>query len=73
MAKGEQLELGSENNIQKSYTCDDTVFIDESLVRKIKRKAIRMQGQLSLHFAGVHYQQCMEELGLWDIGKESTK
>ena len=57
-------------NVRKAYISDETVFIDASIVRRVKRKALQMQGQLSLHFAGVHYQQCLEELGLWEEPKK---
>ena len=55
------------NDVQKSYISDETIFIDASIVRRVNRKALQMQGQLSLHFVGRFYQQCLEELGLWDV------
>lgn len=55
------------NDVQKSYISNETIFIDASIVRRVKRKALQMQGQLSLHFVGRFYQQCLEELGLWDV------
>lgn len=51
---------------EKSYITGDTVFIDDSVVRRVRRKAIKMKGQLFLRLVGVHYQQCLEELGLWN-------
>lgn len=53
--------------MQHSYQTDDTVFIDTEMIRKVKRKAIQMKGKLSLRFAGRIYQQCMEELGIWEV------
>lgn len=53
-----------------SYRTDETIFIDAAVVRKVKRKAIQMKSRIYTHIAGVFYQQCMEELGVWDAGKE---
>lgn len=53
-----------------SYRTDETVFIDAAVVRKVKRKTIQMKSRISTHIAGVFYQQCMEELGIWDVGEE---
>lgn len=52
---------------QRNYRSQDTVFIDADVIRKVKRKAIQMKDKLSTHFMGVHYQQCLEELGLWNM------
>lgn len=52
-----------------SYRTDETVFIDAAVVRKVKRKAIQMKSQVLTHFAGTMYQQCMEELGIWEVRK----
>ena len=57
-------------DVRKTYISDNTVFIDASVVHRVRRKALQMQGQLSLHFMGKHYQSCLEELGLWDMRKE---
>lgn len=51
---------------EKSYITGDTVFIDDSVVRRVRRKAIKMKGQLFLHFVGVSYQKCLKELGIWN-------
>jgi hypothetical protein len=51
--------------IEKAYTGGEAVFIDESVVRRVRRKAIRMQGQITLRIIGKIYQKCLEELGLW--------
>ena len=53
--------------VQNSYISNEMIFVDASIVRRVNRKAIQMQGQLSLHFVGRFYQQCLEELGLWDV------
>lgn len=53
-----------------SYRTDETVFIDAAAIRKVKRKAIQMKSRVLTHFAGTMYQQCMEELGIWEVGKE---
>lgn len=52
-----------------SYRTDETVFIDAVVIRKVKRKAIQMKNRISTHIAGVFYQQCMEELGIWEVRK----
>ena len=52
---------------QRNYRTEDTVSIDAETVRKVKRKAIQMKCRLSLRLMGIHYQHCMEELGLWDM------
>lgn len=52
---------------------DETVFIDAAVIRRVKRKAIQMKSRISTHIAGTFYQQCMEELGIWDIGKEEQQ
>lgn len=54
----------------KAYVSEDTIFIDANIVHRVRRKALQMQGQLSLHFMGKHYQSCLEELGLWNMKKE---
>lgn len=53
-----------------SYRTDETVFIDAAVIRRVKRKAIQMKSRICTHIAGTFYKQCMEELGIWDIGKE---
>lgn len=53
-----------------NYHPDETVFIDAAVIRRVKRKAIQMKSRICTHIAGTFYQQCMEELGIWDIGKE---
>ena len=45
---------------------NDVIFIETNAIRKIERKARHMQEHLSTHFMGVHYQDCLEELGLWE-------
>lgn len=50
-----------------SYRTDETVFIDAAVVRRVKRKAIQMKSRVLTHFAGTMYQQCMEELGIWEV------
>lgn len=57
---------------EKAYVSEDTIFVDASVVRRVHRKALQMQGQLSLHFMGVHYQQCLDDLGLWCIENPRT-
>lgn len=57
---------------QRNYRSDDLVFIDAETIRKVKRKAIQMKSKLSTHFMGMHYQACLEELGLWNVGKEDS-
>ena len=57
----------------KAYVSEDTIFIDASVVHRVRRKALQMQGQLSLHFMGKHYQGCLEELGLWNMRKEEQE
>ena len=52
---------------QRNYRSDVLVFIDAEVIRKVKCKAIQMQEKRYLHFTGIHYQQCMEELGLWNV------
>lgn len=52
-----------------SYRTDETVFIDAAEIRKVKRKAIQMKSSVLTHFAGIFYQQCMEELGIWEVEK----
>lgn len=57
---------------QHNYRSEDTVFIDVDVIRAVKRKAIQMKSKLSTHFMGMHYQACLEELGLWNVGKEDS-
>ena len=57
---------------EKAYVSEDIIFVDVSVVRRVHRKALQMQGQLSLHFMGVHYQQCLDDLGLWCIENPRT-
>ena len=57
---------------EKAYVSEDIIFVDVSVVRRVRRKALQMQGQLSLHFMGVHYQQCLDDLGLWSIENPGT-
>lgn len=58
---------------EKAYISEDTIFVDASVVHRVRRKALQMQGQLSLHFMGKHYQSCLEELGLWNMRKEEQE
>lgn len=60
--------IGQRNN----YRSDDLVFIDAETIRKVKRKTIQMKSKLSLRLMGIHYQSCLEELGLWNVGKEDS-
>lgn len=58
---------------EKAYVSEDIIFVDVSVVRRVRRKALQMQGQLSLHFMGKYYQSCLEELGLWNMRKEEQE
>ena len=76
MAKKQNIRLDRlfrKADVRKTYISDNTVFIDASVVHRVRRKALQMQGQLSLHFMGKHYQSCLEELGLWDMRKEEQE
>lgn len=53
-----------------SYKCQEYIWHDEDTVRNVKHKAIKMKGSLFTRAMGMHYQSCMEELGLWDPREE---
>ena len=55
------------DNKNKTYASDGMVYIDVENVKKLKRKAKRAQEHLSTYLFGVCYQECMEELGLWEV------
>ena len=57
---------------QRNYRSGNMVFIDEETIRKVKRKTIQMKSKLSLRLMGIHYQSCLEELGLWNARKEDS-
>lgn len=52
---------------ERSYISQETVFIDWSVVRRVRRKAIQLQGQFLTRLVGRIYRQCLEELGLWEV------
>jgi hypothetical protein len=65
MGKNQTRKCDIVERIEKAYTGGEAVFIDESVVRRVRRKTIRMQGQITLRIIGKIYQKCLEELGLW--------
>lgn len=54
-----------------SYRCQEYVYQDVEALRNVKMKAIRMKGSPLTRSMGIHYQRCLEELGLW-IMKEDA-